>query len=1195
MKLIHRVFAVLAAVLATGALSRMGAFYQKDAQTFFYPSKLAWREQVLSGHLPTWLPLADLGAPFIADPSHSALYPFNMIALLPAPWGVTFMVMLHLLLAAVGAYLVGRALGISPRGAMVAAASFGWSGYVCSMTWNCTYLLGLAYMPWVGWSALRCGRSRNLGAIATLGLVSGLQLLTGELQSAVFSWALAVCLVVFDPVRDGTASARRVLAVATGLSLGVVTALPLLLPAWQFLQTTTRAAGISPAEAGLWSLDPRRLVELVCAWFFGDASRRDLYLGLFLDDPTNRLSPWAASLYFGSLSLLLGISALGKRGTHRYWTWALASLAGIALLLSFGEHTPLYGLMHRVLPGASFFRYPVKWFSVVTLCWALLAGHGTDKIALAPRFVCLFVGVLGLSLLVLSLAASPIGAYLVLQRPVISHSTATLIVRTALCIEGGGLLLAALLLELFRRRWPEKMTLCAALLVLGQVTLLNGRILALGPADLYTAPPALARALGGSDAGNPPRVVTARVHPPVYVPCIESFSPREEASWRSRSLASNTAQGWGMGHVGAYHALVSVRNQRMLDRATHLGRPLFDLFSVPYAVLPKDFEPLAKDNLSVISRDCVTLVRSRTTAPFAFVAKNYISVPRESDPATHLSRSEVSNLSAVIVEAPWEPEQGTAWTPSAALNSSGTPCRISRPAPSMFRAECLGPGVAVVNEAYHSQWQATLDGKPVEVHPANAAVMGVDLPPGWHKLEMEYTEPMLALGLAIMAAVWSVFFVFGMALRQRRKHRAAAALMVLAVFAVGCKSPPAENNLILVSVDTLRHDKIGLHGHQPTLTPHLDRYFQQASIGMNAYAAAPCTVPSIKQILTGVLAPRLEDDRLTDVLKNRGYETAAFVSHYVFGVQGHYSLHYARGFDIFDVQTQQELGPENLSTRTADVVVDRALGWLGQRDESRPLFLWLHLFDPHDPYAPPGDDWKKDPALAMATHESSKLGLVRETIRAVAGNAALGRNKEDTSWMRAAPHMPEADRNALRTLYEKEISHTDKVLDRLWQHLDRSGLTRRSLVVFTSDHGEQLGEQGAWLHCLSLEDTELEVPLMFRWRGGPLESNLSKLTAPVSTLDIFPTVLARLGISVRNPQRLFGRSWLSSGLSGPVTAYWGKDIVVRDAAEALRWRVDSPAPEGHKLWPAMQRAVEELSSSESRVPVEQLRALGYIQ
>ena len=123
-------------------------FYLRDIQIFFYPSRLYLRQRLLEGDLPLWAPELQLGSPFLADPQNAVLYPPNLLlVLLPEPACVSQLLWAHLLLAAVGAYVLLRALDTGKAAAAFGAASYALGGYVLSMLWSGGYLLSIAWMP----------------------------------------------------------------------------------------------------------------------------------------------------------------------------------------------------------------------------------------------------------------------------------------------------------------------------------------------------------------------------------------------------------------------------------------------------------------------------------------------------------------------------------------------------------------------------------------------------------------------------------------------------------------------------------------------------------------------------------------------------------------------------------------------------------------------------------------------------------------------------------------------------------------------------------------------------------------------------------------------------------------------------------------------------------------------------------------
>jgi len=279
-------------------------------------------------------------------------------------------------------------------------------------------------------------------------------------------------------------------------------------------------------------------------------------------------------------------------------------------------------------------------------------------------------------------------------------------------------------------------------------------------------------------------------------------------------------------------------------------------------------------------------------------------------------------------------------------------------------------------------------------------------------------------------------------------------------------SSPAETAgrpIILVTVDTLRADRLGSYGSAKGLTPALDRFARGAARFTAAVTQVPLTLPAHATILTG-LHPAAHGVRtndgfrlatgvptLAEALRARRYATGAFIGGYP--LQASYGL--ARGFDRYDDDFLRAAGAVE---RPADEVVRAATAWIDQH-QSQPFFAWLHLFDPHSPYAPP-------PPFAAAHAD--------------------------------AP-------------YDGEVAYTDAALGRLFDHLQRSGLFSRTAILIAADHGEALGEHGERTHGTFLYDATVRVPFLVRLAGG---AAARAVTVPVETADLAPTIAAIAGASL---------------------------------------------------------------------------------
>jgi arylsulfatase A-like enzyme/Flp pilus assembly protein TadD len=349
----------------------------------------------------------------------------------------------------------------------------------------------------------------------------------------------------------------------------------------------------------------------------------------------------------------------------------------------------------------------------------------------------------------------------------------------------------------------------------------------------------------------------------------------------------------------------------------------------------------------------------------------------------------------------------------------------------------------------------------------------------------------------------------------------------------GPREPPRTpaRHLVLVTIDTLRADRLGCYGNAAASTPHLDRLAREGAFAPQATVHVPLTRPSHASILTGLhpaehglrdnVSPPLSADvpTLAETLQAAGFRTGAFVSSIVLSSQSGL----ARGFDTYS--DRFEAGGDdarflNTIQKRGDSATGEAAGWLQKAPEGR-LFLWLHLYDPHDPYEPPE---------------------------------------------------PYAARFADRP-YEGEVAWSDELVGRLRAALEARGLLDQALVIVTSDHGEGLGEHGETTHGFFAYETTLRVPLLMR---GPGVKAGGRLAVTARSIDLVPTALEMLGVSRPPAMKPAGRS-LAPELRGerladepayaesllPLLHYGWSDLrVLRDG----RWKyIQAPRAELYDL------------------------------
>jgi arylsulfatase A-like enzyme len=422
------------------------------------------------------------------------------------------------------------------------------------------------------------------------------------------------------------------------------------------------------------------------------------------------------------------------------------------------------------------------------------------------------------------------------------------------------------------------------------------------------------------------------------------------------------------------------------------------------------------------------------------------------------------------------------------------------------------------------------------------------------------------------------------------------AALALAALAAGCRQP--DPNTLLISIDTLRADHMSLYGYSRSTTPGLDRFFEEGTVYENAMSPSPCTVPSVRQFLSGGFDVQPERSPLAEQLRERGYATAAIVSQHQF--HHHTDRDYSRGFDLFDLQAPEEIDRHGLSTRTATDVTDRALRWLGDGPRE-PFFLWLHYFDPHDPYEPPEKfrSFRSGPTTTGSGDVRARLDQPGD---------------EETLWTTAGKQLEEQEVAELVSLYDGEIRYTDAEIGRVLSRFEELGLVERSVVALVSDHGEWLGRKGWWNHCMSLLEEEVRVPLAVRVRGRPIASR-TREQAVASPLDLLPTILNLLGL-VPLGDEYDGVDLHSLSEDRIGLAMWANSLAARRGEWKLYlrgdemglYRISSDPHEARNLvheYPevraeleahvASKRALRARMANEWVDTMRQLRAIGYVE
>ena len=301
-------------------------------------------------------------------------------------------------------------------------------------------------------------------------------------------------------------------------------------------------------------------------------------------------------------------------------------------------------------------------------------------------------------------------------------------------------------------------------------------------------------------------------------------------------------------------------------------------------------------------------------------------------------------------------------------------------------------------------------------------------------------------------------------------------------------SRASDLNLVVITLDTTRWDRLGAYGDTTAATPNLDRLASEGVLFEEAIAAAPLTLPAHSTIFTGLLPPRhgvrdnggyvLGDSHVTlaSLLKKGGWGTGAFVGAFVLDSKWGLNQGFDTYVDKFDLSTYKSISLGDVARRAGDVV-DNAMPWLEANGSGR-FFAWLHFYDAHSPYDPP------------------------EPFR---------------SRFREQP-------------YAGEIAYVDYQIGRVLQWLEAKGLMERTIVLAIGDHGESLNEHGEGTHGLFIYDATTRVPFIVRAPYDTMRGR--RVRGAVRSEDVTPTLLDLLG--QRQPDGLQGRS-LAPLMTGATT------------------------------------------------------------
>ncbi len=306
-------------------------------------------------------------------------------------------------------------------------------------------------------------------------------------------------------------------------------------------------------------------------------------------------------------------------------------------------------------------------------------------------------------------------------------------------------------------------------------------------------------------------------------------------------------------------------------------------------------------------------------------------------------------------------------------------------------------------------------------------------------------------------------------------------------------------NLLLITIDTVRADRLGCYGYPKKTSPNIDKLSENAILFENAISQSAVTPVSHASIMTGLLPQNhqlrslhggvnyeLQPGQLTlaEIMKLNGYRTGGFVS--AFPVTHYYGLH--QGFDEWDQQfenndgkgliTDKDIVNTGNAQRRADVTASRTLSWL-KLNTQQPFFIWTHFFDVHDPVIKPPKKYL----------EQFPLTLLDEI-------------------------------NMLRVLYDCELAFMDAEIGRILRKLEEMGVRKNTAVAIIADHGEGLGDHQWWGHCILYQE-QIRVPFILSIPGQKEGKRICEL---VRSIDFVPTIVDLLNLNMPKKHQFDGKS-----------------------------------------------------------------------
>lgn len=739
-----------------------------DLASFLYPVYSFAARSIQDGTLPLWNPHLYGGSPFAADMQTGLFYPINLLAFLVArPFtyqSIEGLAIVHYFLAGCFAYLYARGLGLRPLPSFASGLVFAFSGFTVAHLAHLNMLAAAVWLPLILFFFHRALTRASLASAVCAGAFFGVSTLAGHVQVSLY---IGLFLVVYwlwwlyyrrgalrraptdgvaTPCNPAGSTLVSLAALPIALVLAVLLAAVQLLPSFELTRLSLRA-DLGFAAAGDYKSTPLNLITMVVPHFFGgDAAN---YWGF-------RWSLTEVYAYVGLLPLALAVLALLFARRLRPWSLFFLLSTALFLLLSFGEQTPLYGWLYKLVPGFDKVRAPGRFALLFDFSLAMLAGIGLES--MTGRMPALWRRVYGRFTLLFGVL---LGAGILLVAPYLYHALLTsqdkgpvIFQRVQMAVDSLNLTLVflafSLLLFLALRYRPSRRQL------------IGGLMIALMVVDLFAANQ-------GMNLGNQD-VTTGFEHPQII-----DFLKREARGYRIDTM-TDIGDTWqpSTGLIAGVDDIMGIYNPMLLaDYKAYwesLGSrsvPGYDLLGVKYVVAKKDvtldwnkFRPVLTDAPKL------NVYENTRAVPKALVVPNAEVVPRDRM-LERLKSPEFDPRQVVLLEtAP------AGFTGGGATAESGKVTGLTYPSSdeAYLEVEAAQPTYLVLNDVYYPGWKCLVDGKETPILRANYLFRAVPLAPGAHRVHFVFSPTSFVIGSLVSGlTVVFVLAVAGFALWRRRR------------------------------------------------------------------------------------------------------------------------------------------------------------------------------------------------------------------------------------------------------------------------------------------------------------------------------------------------------------------------------------------------------------------------------------------